>query len=409
MGSFAELTIGRYPISSTKNYYHQWYFRKKDRVIRTRPKAQRNTLIWSAAEPSEQHEEETDYLYVCSGTMLRRRLELAGFNRETLEREFKECIASRIASREEMARQGHEWAKDYALPIPILKASSLDDWLKALKKAVDERIPSWGWDDVKDKYSDPLLHLLFSHDEFMDEPSIHDTGFPCTTLESMAVAMLEIMPAEVECVLDITDLIGGGWTDSFEDLIEYHQDHTTFYEVFATAIADTRSLIDFAPQNITLARLLFANVITAMETYLSDTLKKQVLTRVAINRRFVQTNEAFKEKIVVQDIFRKLEGLNEEIVQVIDMMSFHNLDKTTGLYKSVLDTQFPSTTMAELKKAVEVRHDIIHRNGKTTQGKAIEVSMQDVVRLIEVVDTTIQHIDKQIKDGLLDDDEGEDN
>lgn len=407
MGSFAQITIGEYPIFSTKNYYHQWYFRKKDRVIRARPKSQRNTLIWTAADTNEQDEEETDYLYVCSGTVLRRRLELAGFNRETLEREYKECIAQRIANCEEMAQQDYEWAKDFAQPIQTLKASSLADWLKALKTAVDERIPGWCWDEEKDKYSDPLLHLLFAHDEFSDEPSIHDTGFPCRTLESMAVAMLEIMPSDVECVLDITDLVGGGWTDSFEDLIEYQQDHTTFYEVFATAIADTRSLIALAPESKTLARLLYANGITAMETYLSDTLKKQVLTREPIRRRFVQTNEAFKEKIVVQDIFRKLEGLNEEIVQAIDMMSFHNLDKTTGLYKSVLDTQFPSSSMADLKKAVEARHDIVHRNGKTTQGKSVEMSMQGVERLIVLVDTTIQHIDKQIKDGLLDDDEYE--
>ncbi|KAB0669050.1 hypothetical protein F6V30_14545 [Oryzomonas sagensis] len=407
MGSYAQIMIDGYPIFSSKNYYHQWYFRKKDRCIRNRSKSQRNTLIWTAADANDQDEEETDYLYVCSGTTLRRRLELAGFNRETLEQEFKECIAQRIASCEEMVQQDYEWAKDYAQLIPILKASCLADWLKALKTAVEERINCWCWEEEKNKFSDPLLHLLFATDEFLEEFSIHETGFPCKTLESMAVAMLEIMPSDVECVLDITDLVGGGWTDSFEDLIEYHQDHTIFYEVFATAIADTRSLIALAPLSKTLARLLYANVISAMETYLSDTIKKQVLTRESIRRRFVQTNEAFKEKIVVQDIFRKLEGLNEEIVQVIDMMSFHNLDKTTGLYKSVLDTHFPNTSMVDLKKAVEARHDIVHRNGKTTQGKVVEMNMQDVERLVELVDATIQHIDKQIKDGLLDDDEGE--
>ena len=406
MGSYAQITIAGYPIVSTKNHYLKWYFRKKDRCIRTRPKSQRNPLIWVAADPTERDEEETDYLYVCPGTVLRRRLDLAGFNRETLEREFNECITQRIANRE-VFTQNYEWAKDYAQPIPILKTSSLADWLKALKTAVDESIGGRCWDEVKNKYSDPVLPLLFVPDDFSDEPSIHDTAFPCKTLESMAVAMLEITPSDVECVLDVTDLVGGGWTDSFEDLIEYHQDHTTFYEVFATAIADTRSLIALAPESKTLARLLYANVITAMETYLSDTLKKQVLTREPIRRRFVQTNDAFKEKMVVQDIFRKLESLNDEIVQAIDLMSFHNLDRTTGLYKSVLDTQFPTASMEDLKKAVEARHDIVHRNGKTTQGKAVEMSMQDVERLLELVDATVQHIDKQIKDGLLDDEKGE--
>src|SRR5690606_23829201 len=182
---------------------------------------------------------------------------------------------------------------------------------------------------------------------------------------------------------------------------EYQKDFTTFYDVFATAILDTQSLMVLSPENMTLARLLYANVITAMETYLSDTMKKQVLTREAIRRRFVQTNEIFKEKIFVQDIFRKLEGLNEEINRTIDMMSFHNLDKTTGLYKAVLDTQFPSAQIADLKSAVENRHNIVHRNGKTVQGKAIDVTMEDVEKLIKLVVSTVKHIDKQIKDGLL--------
>ncbi|HGE6964886.1 TPA: HEPN/Toprim-associated domain-containing protein [Pseudomonas aeruginosa] len=405
MGSFAQITIGGYPISSTKNYYHQWYFRKKDRVIRVRDKSQRNTLIWCAAEPHEQHEEETDYLYVVSGSVLRRRLELAGFNRETLEREFKECTAQRIASLEESFQFDEDWAREQSKRAAILKSSSLADWLKCFKTALDEGITSWQWDERKQNYTDPLLHILFTSDVFWDEALLHDTGFPCQTLESMAVAMLEIVPAEAECVLDITDLIGGGWTNAFEDIIEYNKDFTTFYDVFATSIVDTQSLMALSPENITLARLLYANVITAMETYLSDTMKKQALTREAIRRRFVQTNETFKEKIVVQEIFRKLEGLNEEITQTIDTMSFHNLDKVAGLYKAVLDTKFPSAHMAALKSAVEKRHDIVHRNGKTVQGKTVNVAMEDVEQLIELVDSTIKHIDKQIKDGLLDDEE----
>ncbi|EEZ3329219.1 hypothetical protein D1O90_005417, partial [Escherichia coli] len=214
---------------------------------------------------------------------------------------------------------------------------------------------------------DSVLSLLVRSDGADDNfPPFHDTGFPCKTVESMVVACLEVMAPNVECVLDITDLIDGGWTDSFEDLIEYHKDFTTFYEVFATSLNDTRSLLSLAEENKTLARLLYANVITAMETYLSDTFKKQVINREAIKRRFVQSNDAFKEKITIQDIFRRMETLSEEIVQVIDQMSFHNIQKTSALFKSVLDTEFPTGKMKDLSLAVGIRHDVIHRNGKTT-------------------------------------------
>lgn len=403
MGSLAYIKICGYPIFSTKNHYDRWFFRKKDRVIRARKKSQRNTLIWCAAEPHEQNEEETDYLYVVSGSVLRRRLELAGFNRGTLEREFKEYIARRIASFENLFPLDDRWTNEHSERAAILKASDLADWLMCLKIAIDGGITHWQWDERKQNYIDPLLHIMFASDEFWDEASLHETGFPCQTLESMAVAMLDILPAQAECVLDVTDLVEGGWTDAFEDIIEHHKDFTASFDVFTTAIQDTQSLIALSPQNATLARLLYSNVITAMETYLSDTIKKQVLTREAIRRRFVQTNDTFKEKIVVQKIFSKLENLNEEICQSIDTMSFHNLDKTAGLYKAVLDTEFPSAHMAELKRVIEKRHDIVHRNGKTVQGKTVHVTMADVEKLIELVNSAIKNIDKQIKDGLLDD------
>lgn len=404
MGSDSQITVGGYPILSTRNHLYQWYFRKKDRLIRTRPKSQRNTLIWCEADPSELEELETDFLYVAPGPVIRRRLELDGFNYETLEHEFKEAIRRRIKGVRELNLTFGDWKKKQSEVIALLESATLSDWLDRLKIAVQDGITSWRWKEREKEYADPLLHLMFSDNLFWDTEAFHDCRFPCQTLESMAVAMLEIMPEGTECALDATELVGGGWTDAFEDLTEYHKEFTEFYDVFIGAVADTQSLMTLSPENPTLVRLLFSNIITALETYLSDTMKKQVVTRAAIRRRFVESNETFKEKISLHDIFRKLENLNTEIIQVIDTMTFHNLDKTAGLYKAVLDTHFPSEHMADLKVAILKRHDIVHRNGKTVHGVNVTITSEDLKKLIEVVNSTVLKIDKQIKDGLLDDD-----
>lgn len=402
MGSFAYVTVAGYPIYSSKNYFYEWFFKKSDRIIRSRLKANRNTLIWGEAERDERNEEETDYLYVVSAKTMKRRLALAGHNRELLQREFNESTASRIETITSLS--DYEWAKEKIdSTLPIWRSTTLDQWLACLKVVIENGLTSWNWEHHKQNFTDQRICLLVKADYWSDEGIEHDTGFPCRSLEGLAVAILDFVPDDAECVLDVTDLIGGGWTDAFEDLIEYNKDFTTFYEVFDTAISDTRSLMSLSPENPTLARLLYANVITAMETYLSDTLKKQVLNHPAITRRFIETNDAFKEKIPVSDIFKRLDNLNEELVKTIDMMSFHNLDKTTGIYKLVLDTHLPSDLLPSLKQAVENRHDIVHRNGKTVHGKSIVVTMDNVTNLITLVHKTIQHIDKQVKDGLLDD------
>jgi hypothetical protein len=90
--------------------------------------------------------------------------------------------------------------------------------------------------------------------------------FPCMTLECFAVAVLEVVPKGAKCVLDITDLVDGGWTDAFDDLIEYSQEFTNFYDVLQKAMVEIKSLATALPGNPILLRLFHANAITAMET-----------------------------------------------------------------------------------------------------------------------------------------------
>src|SRR5690606_37457361 len=110
------------------------------------------------------------------------------------------------------------------------------------------------------------------------------------------------------------------------------------------------------------------------ESYMSDTVKKQVLNREALRRRFVKNHPSFVKNIKLSEIYEKLGTLEQEIIAEIDKISFHNMEKTPALFKAVLDTNFPSENMGLLIHAVDVRHDIVHRNGKNTKGKLTEIS-----------------------------------
>lgn len=49
---------------------------------------------------------------------------------------------------------------------------------------------------------------------------IYSLPFPCTSLECAAVAMLELVPSNAECVLDVTSLVEEGMVYCFDDLAE---------------------------------------------------------------------------------------------------------------------------------------------------------------------------------------------
>lgn len=132
--------------------------------------------------------------------------------------------------------------------------------------------------------------------------------------------------------------------------------------------------------------------------------KKQVITKPALLRRFVESQVHLrKEKMTVSELFNKMDTIKEDVIEIINKMTFHNLPNTIEIYKSVLDINFPEEAIPQLSMAIETRHDIVHRNGKQTSGKPIIVNDSDVEALVQLVSEVIREIDKQVKDGLLDD------
>jgi hypothetical protein len=52
--------------------------------------------------------------------------------------------------------------------------------------------------------------------------------------------------------------------------------------------------------------------------------------------------------------------------------------------------------MAGLHKAIETRHHIVHRNGKTKDGKEVVVTADDIAQLIGEVEAFVKHVHDQL-------------
>lgn len=397
MSTWASIELDGMHILSTQNYIHQWYFRKSDR-FKTLPE-------------EDDPESSPQYGYKAASKTIARRLAFDGYDLDSLKQDFLKQLAIMIVDCEAMTKIDPHGK--CAQLLPVLRNSTFDDWLSRLKRIKDEGLEISFSPGKSVDYGDALLNFMLftSYTEtyfFTDQPSAGDFHFPCTSEEMWAVALLQIVPDDSYFILDATQMISAGWTDDFEDFIEYHQDHTAFYSTFKASLTETLELSKLSRDNAALARLLFANIITLLETYLSDTLRKQVFKRGAVLRRFVKSHDVFKnsKKEPVSEIFDIYDKVPELVNNAIDNISFHNIVTAKKLYKEVLATSFPDD-INELLKAVETRHDIIHRNGKDVKNNVIKVNMVEVEALAQLVENTVQFIDQQVKDGLLDDD-GED-
>ena len=395
MSSWASIEIGGMSVIETQNYYTQWYFRKSERS---------HTYLGEDVDAADSTEDQSREIFAFKASVgtIKKRLELAGFTKRSLQLEFNEQRAQLLHDLEMMLELTNE--PFWSASLEAVREACLDDWIEKLELIWEEsRRPNdceWSPEPTGDQLFDFMITNL---EYFTDRPSSGGFRFPCISAEAYALALMEFMPEDTECVLDITALVEGGWTNDFDDLLEYQCDNTIFYEVFVESMTEIHELKIVAPNNLALTRLLYASVITAMETYLSDTFKKQILNKDAIRRRFIKHHDAFKAKISLSEIYEKMETLKEEIVAEIDKISFHNLDRVIALYKHVLATDFPAEFLPDLRQALGYRHDIVHRNGKSTTGTPLVLTIADVNKLIEIVDSTIYSIDKGVKDTLLDD------
>jgi hypothetical protein len=148
-----------------------------------------------------------------------------------------------------------------------------------------------------------------------------------------------------------------------------------------------------------IAALLFANIITSLEVYLLDTFANAVFRDEAFLRRFVESHPNFqKRQVKYSDIFKLHDDLASSVKRELAAVLWHNLPRVSKMFRATLDVEFGD--FADLGRAVTVRHDIVHRNGRTTAGERIAIGVDEVRKVVALVQTLVDSVEKQVNENL---------
>ena len=143
--------------------------------------------------------------------------------------------------------------------------------------------------------------------------------------------------------------------------------------------------------------MLYVSVIMAMEAYLLDNFLSCLDADKAVFRKYIETTEHFRiQKIPLSTIFKESDGIEKRGRAYLTKMLWHRLSEVARLYRNTLGVQFPQD-MNELLAAVQIRHDFVHRNGRTPEGKEITLTPEQIVDLIRLVQNLIDGIEAQQK------------
>lgn len=274
---------------------------------------------------------------------------------------------------------------------------SVNELLRCRKKTKIEVMRTWFFTN----YEDPGESLPRDEGEY-----VYIWGGPYDAQDELYSQFHDVISEEIiEELADELSELSYEWSriPKYEDTSEYDDylaetiiKNNEYYENFCKGIYNVKNILEIQVEVSVqehIYRLMYANLITVMETYLCDAFINTVISDQSYLRRLVETTQEFKDrKISLSDIFKEAEKIEENVKKYLIELVWHRLDKINHLYSNTLGIKFPSD-LKNLFKAINKRHDIVHRNGKNNEGKEISISKEDVISLLHEVKTFVDELE----------------
>lgn len=188
----------------------------------------------------------------------------------------------------------------------------------------------------------------------------------------------------------------------YEALYESAQANADFLMTFTKEISIIRGLLSEklpsrAQLRQPLLRMIYSSAITAMETYLCDAFFHKVTNSDAFIERLLKTVPEFKErKYAITEILDWKNQFNKKVSEYLLDLVWHNLARVEILYNNVLEIKFPDK-LEHIHKGIAIRHDLVHRNGRTKTGKFHVLRIAEIEALLKSLEEFIAFIDTQVK------------
>jgi len=174
----------------------------------------------------------------------------------------------------------------------------------------------------------------------------------------------------------------------------------SYYVEFTNSISNIKALCEINEINGSLAKhyfgMLYSSTITSLETYLYDALRYKLDNEQYYLEKFVKNfNDYQKEKIKICDIYDEYSNLELKVKKSLTDLIYHRLGSVKKIYKNVFDISF--LDIGALIKSVSIRHDLVHRNGKTNDGNYHNITKDEVLCLCLKVSSFVENIENQFQ------------
>lgn len=205
MGSYTDLSIGGYPLITTKSYASPealTIFRETDKRVFDRMLSERNPLVWGT-QNQEDDECETVVLYQCTAIKIAQRLDIMGF---TLSRAREEFESLRLKQIEEFTLYENDQYDDiFAKSRAQLKAITFESYAQNLKTIMERHLrPEPFKDHERGDITETSRYILGFNDDFI-------LGYFCLDLRCLIRLACALVEPHAIVEQDLTEVVNAGY------------------------------------------------------------------------------------------------------------------------------------------------------------------------------------------------------
>ena len=172
------------------------------------------------------------------------------------------------------------------------------------------------------------------------------------------------------------------------------------YQNFVTELTNIKKLAENSlsepiPLNENLIiKMCYSYSVTLLEAFLGDTIKALISeNNVYLNNALERVDQIRNTKYSLFDLSKSGMDLSGLAIKCVSEVLFHKIDKTMEMYKKVLGCKINIDT-SKVKLIIDIRHDIVHRNGYTKENEVIDILPHDLYQAI----TDIKHLVNKLQE-----------
>lgn len=146
-----------------------------------------------------------------------------------------------------------------------------------------------------------------------------------------------------------------------------------------------------------LYRLVYSGIITSLETYLNEIFPQIVFHSEFTIEKFITDYEPYKkEKISLNEIYKKHRSINLRVQDDIDNFIYHNIPKLINVFNIYNFELDKHDRIHNIAKYIQKRHHLVHRSGVNQDDSLQEISEIEIETIIKDMNSFVEYIDQKI-------------